>query len=407
MKISDVGKILKIGLPVILFSATTTYAQDKAATNESDASAKEDTASEKEEIAPEKESKPSWTDHLKLKGDFRYRLELIDQENKDFRHRHRIRARVGLHADIVDGLKVVVQLGTGGSGDPVSNNQTLTESFSSKPVWLDLAYFEWKPSGFEGFNIRGGKFKDPFYSVGKTELIWDSDLTPEGLTLGYRRNFGLVEPFIQGAGYWIEERKEEDDAWMFGAQAGLKFHFLDDKLYFLAGAGYYNFTALYGQPALFEADDTFGNSSNDVLDEDGEVTHVVYAVDFDEVQGFGEIGGKIGRFPWAVFGDYVINTAVDEERTGWLVGGSFGKCKKPLDFALRYSYRQMQRDAVVGLYTDSDFIGGGTEGTGHEANLSFQPSKLVVTGFSYFYNQLPIDDSIYFHRVQVDLKIKF
>ncbi len=356
----------------------------------------------KSEPAPKEEKAPVWTDYIKLKGDFRYRFEMIDKEDKDLRYRHRIRARLGVHATIIDDLSAVVQLGTGGSDDPVSNNQTLTESFSSKPLWLDLAYFDWHPSFAKGLKVQGGKMKNPFYRVGKTELQWDPDMNPEGLALGYRRAFGLVEPFVHGGGFWMEERKEDDDSWLLGAQGGLKFTFADGLFYVLAGAGYMDFTAVKGRGLYRDPEDSFGNST--VEDEEGILT---YASDFNEVNAFGEIGGKIVHLPWAVFADWVTNTGADDDNTGWLLGASLGKCKESLDFQLRYIYRKVEKDAVVGLLTDSDFKGGGTDGKGHEANFSFQIIKGVKFAASYFYNQTPLEDTGDFHRAQFDLKFKF
>ncbi len=351
----------------------------------------------------EKEDK-SWTDYIKFKGDFRYRFEIIDKEDKDLRYRHRIRARVGVHATMFDDLGAVVQLGTGGADDPVSNNQTLSEAFSSKPIWLDLAYFDWHPSFLEGLRLVGGKMKNPFYRVGKTELLWDSDLNPEGMSLGFKRQFGIVEPFVHGGGFFAEERKEDDDSWLLAAQGGLKLTFADGLFYVLAGGGYVDYTALRGNGLLWDPEDSFGNST--VADpDDPEILY--YAEDYNEVNAFGEIGGKIVKFPWAVFGDWVTNTGAGNDNTGWLVGASFGKCKESLDFSLRYIYREVEKDAVFALHTDSDFKGGGTDGKGHEANFKFQIVKGVAAAVSYFYNKTPLDDLQDYHRAQIDLKLKF
>lgn len=48
----------------------------------------------------------SWTDHLALKGDFRYRHELIDEQGKEERNRHRIRARLGFYAAVHQDLQL-------------------------------------------------------------------------------------------------------------------------------------------------------------------------------------------------------------------------------------------------------------------------------------------------------------
>lgn len=356
------------------------------------------------------EEKKSWTDGIKLKGDFRYRFELIDTDDSDLRYRHRIRARVGIFAEVLDSLDVGIQLGSGSSDDPVSNNQTLTQAFSSKPIWIDLAYVDWHPGALEGFSLVAGKVKNPFYTVGKSELIWDPDLNPEGLAFSYQHAFGIVEPFFHGAGFWVEERKNDKDAWLLGVQGGLKFNFAQGRFYFLAGAGYTDLTHIKGKELLYDPADSLGNSTT--VDDNGTPADpdddiLLYANDYNLTQAFAELGGKLGRFPWAVFGDWVMNTGADEGNMGWLVGASFGKCKEALDFALRYIYKYQQSDGVFGLFTDSDFRGGGTDGKGHEANLEFQIAKQVKAAVTYFYNDRPLNNSDAFHRAQFDLSVKF
>jgi hypothetical protein len=127
------------------------------------------------------------------------------------------------------------------------------------------------------------------------------------------------------------------------------------------------------------------------------------------VNAFAAIGGKIRQFPWAVFGDFVINPVASDDNIGWLVGASFGKLKKPLDFFLRYYYRDVQSDAVVGLLNDSDFNGGATDGRGHEVNFSFQIVKYIQFALTYIYNRTPLDNprSTAYQRGQIDFKFKF
>jgi len=137
-----------------------------------------------------------WVEKVKISGDLRYRHESIDEQSggewKDGVSRHRIRARLGVNGKVNDEVDLGFRLASG-SADPVSTNQNLESSFSSKTIWLDLAYFDWHPAGIKGFNFIGGKMNNPFYSVGKNQLIWDHDLTPEGLAAKYeiQRRFSI------------------------------------------------------------------------------------------------------------------------------------------------------------------------------------------------------------------------
>jgi hypothetical protein len=105
-----------------------------------------------------------WASKVGLYGDFRYRYEYIgDDSAESDRHRNRIRARLGLDAKVNDEWNLGFRLATAGtqnagtSGDPVSTNQDLNESFSKKPIWIDLAYFNYHPGWIKGLGITGGK----------------------------------------------------------------------------------------------------------------------------------------------------------------------------------------------------------------------------------------------------------
>lgn len=56
---------------------------------------------EKQEIWIEEkeEEEPSWTEHVRVSGDFRYRYEWVDDDRVDAdRNRNRIKARIGVDA---------------------------------------------------------------------------------------------------------------------------------------------------------------------------------------------------------------------------------------------------------------------------------------------------------------------
>ena len=113
-----------------------------------------------------------WTESLKIRGDFRYRHEMIDQEDKDTRNRHRIRARIDLIGTVNEETKVVVGISSG-STDPVSNNQTLTDAFVQNAVkdfklWLEPV---------ESVCERGGKVTvaEAMHIPEKSEYLKEDD----------------------------------------------------------------------------------------------------------------------------------------------------------------------------------------------------------------------------------------
>jgi hypothetical protein len=350
---------------------------------------------EMKEASPVSE-KAKWAEKISMKGDFRYRHEYIDMESKKDRTRHRVRARIGINAAVSDNLDLGFQLASG-SMDPLSANQTLDTSFTSKDIWIDLAYADWHPSRVAGLHVIGGKMKNPFYTPGKTELIWDGDMRPEGIALTYARSFDKVDAFASGGGFWVEERSSSSDTMFWGAQAGLKAKVADERLSLLGGVSLYHFEDVEGLTPIFGGS-FFGNSA----------LAGVYAEDYTEVELFGELGFKVGRIPVTLLGDYVTNTEADDDDDGWLLGFKVGKTTDPGSWELKYNYRDIEADAVLGQFADSDFSGGGTDGRGHEIGAGYQASKKVKLGATYFVNDVDPDGAdLDYDRLQLDVNVKF
>ncbi len=270
----------------------------------------------KAEIIPET---LKWASRLNWFGDFRYRYEYIDDDGADSedRHRNRIRARLGLGVKLGDEWDLGFRIATGNgevSGDPVSTNQTLDEAFSKKPLWLDQAFFGYHPQWLKGFNVIGGKMENPFYRVGKNELIWDSDLTPEGVALTYGMPLGeqTTLNWVAG-GYWVNEESSGGDTSLWGIQGHLK-HQFDKPTYLLGGASLFCYGNIQGEESLAAEWNAntgafFGNTS----------VGNTYALDYDLFELFAEFGLK-SRFYAAVAGRYVLHTIRQEEKRlarGW------------------------------------------------------------------------------------------
>lgn len=348
-----------------------------------------------------------WLENIKISGDFRYRHESINAESsgrwKTGRSRHRIRARLGLNAKVNDEWDLGFRIASG-SADPVSTNQSLDGGFSSKDLWLDLGYFNYHPLGIKGLNVYGGKMKNPFYKVGKNQLIWDGDLNPEGIAATYKIPLGDRDTLhINGGGFWAEESSSDVDTSLWGAQTYLK-HEFGNKNYLLGGLSYFDYGNIEGRPTLYSTDpddEAFGNT----FTTSGGKTY--YAGDYDIFEVFGEYGFKAGDMPLAVYGDYAYNTAAaTSEDTGWLIGFKINKAKTPGSWDVSYDYRDLEADAVIGLFSDSDFIGGGTNGKGHRFGFTYQLAKNLQAGATYFLNEKGDDEDDY-RRLQLDLKFKF
>ena len=368
-------------------------------------------AKEKRESAALPESL-KWVEKIKISGDFRYRHGHTDLEAQiagrtewlNGSDRNRIRARLMFEAMINDDWDVVMRIASGSSKSPNSTNQDLEDAFSSKDIWLDLAYFNWHPAAEERWNVFGGKMKHPFYKVGKNELIWDNDLNPEGIAVQYVTPLSDTDQvFLNGGGFWVDESSLGVDTSLWGAQAYWK-HTIGNPDYVLAGASYYDYGNLRGRSALSStwssASIFFGNTSSGSL----------YRYDYNIFETFGEYGFKYMGMPTAIFGSWVRNdVASSSEDTGWLIGTKLNKAKDPGSWELSYDYRELDADAVVGGFTESDFLGSFTNSRGHKFGFKYQLAKNLQTGLTYYHledTSSSVGDMDY-RRLMADLVFKF
>lgn len=335
----------------------------------------------------------SWAERMRWSGDFRYRYENLATEGQADRNRNRIRARASLVADVSDTIQVGLGLATGGE-DPVSTNQTIGGGGSSKPISLDLAYFEW--TGLGNTRVLGGKFKQQQHAAGDFGLVWDSDWRPEGTSIRYDNG----QFFAMGFGTWIEsDSSKSQQEFSYGAQAGLNLP-LGDKLNLLVGAGYYRFDAA-GKRSFFGDGDFFGNSFNPVTQ--------TYRYDYHEVEGFAELDLELAGRPLLLFADYVENLEADENHHGYALGANYGKAKHEGSWEFNYAYKKLEADAVLGLLTDSDFGVGGTDAKGSVFSGAYAFHDNWNFRMTYFLTEagLASDDTTDLKRLQLDLQFKY
>jgi hypothetical protein len=339
----------------------------------------------------------AWAERMRWSGDFRYRFEGTEVDGSDNRNRSRIRARALLEADLSPTLQVGVGLATGGD-DPVSSNQTIGGGGSSKDIKLDLAYFNWE--GLKDTRITGGKFKNYLARPNKRGLLWDGDWRPEGLGLVWDNDTF----FAHGLGTWLEGDSRNGTVFAWVAEAGMNFDTSDNSSLML-GAGYAKFDIAGRTPIFGDPDDFYGNSFvlNPVTGE------LAFKYDYRLVHAFAEWNFRLGKEPVSLFGDYVINTDADENDTGYLFGVKYGSAKARGTWDVAWFYERLEADAVVGLLTDSDFGGGGSDARGHvlQGTYAFHPKWNFKA--TYFMNEIDLasGDPRDLDRVQLDLNFKF
>jgi len=350
------------------------------------------------EQVDEKMAAVSWAERMRWKGDFRYRYENIDEEGKDSRNRSRIRARTHLEADVSPTVEVGFGLATGGD-DPVSANQTIGGGGSSKDIKLDLAYFDW--SGLANTNIIGGKYANFLIRPGKKGLRWDGDWRPEGLGLIWDND----RFFAQGLGTWLVGDSKLGTEFAWGLQAGMYLNTGETgKLKF--GVGYTVFDIAGRTPLFGEADDFYGNS---FIFTPGPDPVRVFKYDYQNIEAFAEYGFKLGGQSVSLFGNYTVNQDADENDTGYLLGAKYGSAKKKGAWDITYFYEKIEQDSTIGLLSDSDFGGGGTDSKGHVLSGTYAFHNNWNFKATYFINKVALSsgDPKDYERLQLDLAFKF
>ena len=327
---------------------------------------------------------------IKVKADFRYRYEMIDKDGSPERNRNRIRARVGLSGDVNDSVSAGVQLATGGD-NPTSTNQTLDDGFSTKDFGVDLAYVKW--SANENTSVTAGKMKNPMHRAGGNGLVWDGDVNPEGLALA----FSSGSFFVNAAGLYVEERSSSDDSFILGGQAGFNSDMNGTSL--KAGIGYYGYTNTRGNSPFYD-----GSANGNTVDVDGNLLN-----DYKLLELFAELGGELGDMPFSVFADWVQNTEADQFDTGYAFGVKLGKAKNPGSWDAAWIYQDVEPDAVVAAFNDSDFGGGGTDVKGHIFKAKYSIAKNWTAGLTYFLNDINenLGTKTDYRRLQADMQFKF
>lgn len=333
----------------------------------------------------------TWTDHIRLNGDLRLRYEKIDEDGEQERNRVRFRARFGLSANVSDDIKIVLQLASGGD-NPVSTNQTIDDGFSTKDIGIDLAYVDWSVN--DEFSVYGGKMKNPLFRAGSVPLIWDGDLNPEGIAAKYEsgRFFGTVAILS------VEERSAVDDSLLYAAQSGLKFG-VGDNASLTAGIGYFAYTNTIGNEPFFN-----GSAKGNSVDIAGN-----YTFDYKDVEFFGQFDTEFRDWPLRIYVHAMRNSEVSNEDTGFAIGAKVGSAKQEDTMEFSWTYQDIEADAAIGTFSDSDFGGGGTDSSGHILKGKYVLSKNVSLGGTLFVNEVDrIQGTEHdYNRIQLDIEFEF
>ncbi|MET0985309.1 MAG: putative porin [Steroidobacteraceae bacterium] len=382
-----------------------------------------------------------WAGKLAITGDVRYRYEGISDEtlnaagvqNTADRYRDRIRARLNATVKATDTITAGIGFSTteGGTdastgGDPRSGNQTLTNVFSRKSIYLDTAYVDWKFAGWG--DLIAGKMKQPFWKPGQS-LFWDNDVNPEGLAFNFNQGMFFGTAYY----YWLSEISGNEstitsDIQLVGAQAGVKLPFGSSN--FVIAAHYYDLrggqdrspfwvaspTALVPVPAGAANNNTTVNVVTGTAP--NTVTRAILVNDYNVAELSTEFNTTIGELPLQAWAQVAKNDDPDDFDTAWAAGVLFGKASNYRTWEFGVAYESLEKDALFGQLIDSDFAGGVTDSEGWIFRAGYAPVKNWTLNATYFLTQRNVDvgttpvagelqSDIDYDRLQVDFNVKF
>jgi len=337
-------------------------------------------------------SMPDWITDYKLNGDFRGRFDdqTTDASSLADRMRLRYRLRVGLAVDMKDNLEVGFRLGSGDSGNPLSNNQTFSGNASKKTLYVDTAYGKWTPIHNDDWMLTAtfGKMNEPFEV---SPMIFDPDYTPEGgaLQSTFKLNDNQSFKFNDAAFILDEVSKSSRDPFLYGAQAiwdskwtpqigtsfGVAFYDIVNKENLLATYDSNVGNTLVGGALV--------NNYNPIV-LDGSVTYTLDSFPFYN-----------GKFLIRFAAEYMNNPGADNDNEGYWAAITFGKSGKKGTWDISYRYQRLEADAWWDQVVDDDniaFVNGGFAGgtgvKGHLVKINYSMTDALTFTFTCYMNDL-------------------
>jgi hypothetical protein len=316
------------------------------------------------------------------------------------RYRMRVRARLGVKADLSDHVEAVIRLASGSLTQVAgSESQTLGTYGNRYTVGIDQAYIVWNTNLRELLSLNtleGGRLANPWFSP--TELVYARDLTFEGVADTLRLGWGVGGPdkshvFLTAGAFPMLEVPEQasQDKWMLGAQLGANLRFNDGSDHIRLAGAYYDFLKVTGeqnQPFSTLLNYTappfvqWGNTVFDILNTTDTTSNLFglaahfrvadIAASYDH--GFGSYSLTLSAEATRNLGynlatlealsGQVFNSSQDKGYVGEVSFGdpavdAFGRWRAAI------GYRYVQADAVLDAWTDADFHGGGTNADGY------------------------------------------
>jgi Putative porin len=337
-----------------------------------------------------------------LAGDIRLRHErnFADRGTRD-RDRQVLRARLRGVVEAGSGLSAGAQVVIGDPDDPNSSDQTLTGFDDDFQTSLDQAWLRYRVGGFD---LHGGKIPNPFL---RTDLVWDSDVYPEGASASYTGKLGKRARFrATGLYFVVDEAPAGRDSRMIGGQLSVD-----------------TGPPVSGAPWRFEAaiayfdyrlPSTLGGDAGDFRTNQLTATGN-YVSDFNLLDGIAALtyAGLGDRWPLRASMDVVRNLgASDAERDdGYAMELTAGRLTTARDWRIAYGQAKAKSEAVLAAFAQ-DNIPPGTAYRLHNASIDYAlRADLFLSATWYHYRLLAgtpgFTDPEWRDRIRFNLLLNF
>jgi hypothetical protein len=241
--------------------------------------------------------------------------------------------------------------------------------FTKKDIWLDRAYINWHPENVPGLKMIGGRMAQPWTKVAETEMIWDNDVNPEGVAAQYNRKFGDTNVFGSGGAFTVKDNATgfgpefNNDLRLYYAQLGANLFPGED---FKLTCRRERIPLLQGRSGRTDASPQRRHRSHAERQQ------------LDAVPAVRRLRpARRSRPAVAAVAVRSIRAEPERERSGRRRGPRLplGLITRFWEIGVNYSYRDVERNAVVGAFTDSDFASGFTASRGSKLQLTYNITK--------------------------------
>ncbi len=367
---------------------------------------------------------------LKLSGDIRMRYEYNNQapeiaaggflvSNETSRQRFRFR----LNGDITlqKGWTAGFALESGQGNDTA--NQTFTNFADDYGIYIARAYVGWQPNSNWAFVL--GKQKNIMYT---TDLRWDADINPQGLSENYKYSIGAKDTFeVRAMQHFMQDRTEANnvgplhrDAFLFENQAVYTHWFAPENLSSLIVALGYN---AYNQSTVTAGDGILNSGAFVGSVRAQDFVTLAGEVNWANVHGAGTAFKVYWDSSYNLTGNtrayrvYGLNNAqFSSGSSAWLggIGYSFGTGKVKGDYSFKLDYRSVGVSATDPNINDSDWGFSRTNQKGFEFTSIYNLNDFTTVGVKYFDTKIiqkgmtfSLGNLDHSQELLVDLVVKF